>query len=220
MDEKNSTQQLDDEILKKHFRVAIFGSARISENDEQYQQVFKLAQMIGAKGFDIVTGGGPGLMEAANAGHQTGDVIDRADSIGLTIKLTTEERANMHLDLHQHFETFSKRLDRFMMLSNVVVVMPGGVGTCLELFYTWQLTQVRHICSMPIILFGDMWRKLVQWLEKGPVAAGLISKDDLSNIYVVKDSRETMNIINNCAEIFQHDQKNYCVNYKKYPLDR
>lgn len=220
MEENHKHGNVEDEVYKKHFRVSIFGSARIKPGDEQYKQVFELAKAIGAKGHDIVTGGGPGMMEAANAGHRAGDVTDVADSIGLTIKLQFEEKGNRHLDLQKHFEKFSNRLDHFMALSNVVVVTPGGIGTCLELFYTWQLTQVKHICSMPIILLGEMWEDLIKWVKEGPLAAELISQKDMANIYVVKDNQEAIKIINNCHEVYKKEQENYCFNYLKYPLDK
>ena len=125
------------QIDVERFRVAIFGSARIKENDSRYKQIYTLAKMIAAEGFDVVTGGGPGIMEAANKGHKDGRKKGKiVHSFGLNIVLPKEQTANKHLDIKKDFERFSERLDYFMYLSNVVVVAPGGVGTLLEFFYT------------------------------------------------------------------------------------
>ena len=130
------------ELNKNDFCVAIFGSARIKETDDQYKEVFELARRIGNRKYDVVTGGGPGMMEAASAGHECGDKGHDADSIGLTIELPWEAQANKHIEIKEHFSKFSSRLDTFMALSNAVVITPGGIGTCLELFYSWQFVQV------------------------------------------------------------------------------
>ena len=180
--------------MSHHFRVTIFGSARIKENDKIYKQVFKLATEIGKHRFDLVTGGGPGLMNAASSGHQAGDSGNHADSIGLTISLPWEVKANKHLEIKKHFNKFSGRLDEFMKLSNVAVIMPGGIGTSLELFYAWQLIQVKHIAPIPVILIGGMWRELIDWVRKWQVKHGLVDKEDLDNIHVVKSNREAQAI--------------------------
>ncbi|MBI5414376.1 LOG family protein [Candidatus Peregrinibacteria bacterium] len=193
--QKNTWQTLAQELKKNHFRVAIFGSARIKKNDLCYEQVFELASEIGKHHFDIVTGGGPGLMEAANAGHEHGRGKNGAHSIGLTIDLPKENFPNKHLDVREHFAVFSKRLDTFMMLSGAVVIMPGGVGTSLEFFYSWQLSQVKHIPSLPIILYGEMWEHFMQWVADFPLKDGYISPEDLENIHQVRNEEEAMEII-------------------------
>ena len=157
---------IEEELKKKDFRVSIFGSARAKKGDDAYEMVYGLAHKIGEKGIDVVTGGGPGLMEAANEGHQSGKKNGDVHSLGLVIELPWENKANDYLDIEKKYSRFSERLDNFMVLSNVAVITPGGLGTCLELFYTWQLTQVKHICSMPIILVGDMWRSLIEWVKE------------------------------------------------------
>ncbi len=211
------SSDIDKEIDIDHFRVALFGSARIKKDDDFYKQVFELAKRIGQKDIDIVTGGGPGLMEAANSGHKAAN-NGNAHSLGLTIRLPWEAQVNIHLDMIEHFEKFSDRLDHFMVLSNVVIITPGGVGTCLEFFYTWQLTQVKHICHIPIILIGDMWKNLMNWVCIGPVKRGLISNEDMSNVYVVKNNDEAMEIIEKAYEMFLTEGKKYCFNYKKYKI--
>lgn len=129
--------ELGEEFGRKHFRVAIFGSARIKKGDPIYELVYTLAKMISKSGMDIVTGGGPGLMNAASEGHHAGQKGNKLHSIGLRINLPKEDKQATHLDVKKEFHRFSNRLDNFMRLSNIVVVASGGVGTLLELFYTW-----------------------------------------------------------------------------------
>jgi len=211
--------RLSKEEKREHFRVTIFGSARIQKNDKIYKDVSALAEEIGKHNFDIITGGGPGLMQAANEGHQKGKKSGKAHSIGITIELPFESKANKYLDIRKHFERFSDRLDEFMILSNVAVVMPGGIGTCLELFYSWQLTQVKHICNMPIILVGDMWAELIEWAKGTMLKEGRMSPEDLNNIFVVKDNEEAMKIILKANDVYIKEGENYCLNFKKYKLD-
>ena len=201
------------ELKRRDFRVTIFGSARIQPAHKTYKQVFNLARDIGRHRFDIITGGGPGLMEAANAGHEAGDREDFSDSIGLSIKLPKEQHDNPHLDLAKHFSKFSNRLDNFMALSSVAIIMPGGVGTCLEFFYTWQLIQVKHIHPIPIILVGKMWKRLIQWIKKYPLKTGLINAKELECLHVVKDNREAMKIIMQTHEKFLEGKEKSNKNY-------
>ena len=133
------TLNIEDEISSRHFHVAIFGSARIQKDDSNYKLIYTLAKMISQLGLDLVTGGGPGLMNAASEGHHAGRNGKRLHSVGLRINLPFEQEEATHLDVKREFNRFSTRLDYFMNLSNVVVVAPGGVSTLLEFFYTWQL---------------------------------------------------------------------------------
>jgi uncharacterized protein (TIGR00730 family) len=190
----NKVQQLNeviadiDSILTEmetdFYRVCIFGSARIGADSPYYQEAFELAKELAMRGVDIVTGGGPGLMEAANRGAKEGCNLSR--SIGLPIELPFETDANAHLDVKHHHKRFSSRLDEFMRISHAVVITPGGIGTLLELFYTWQLMQVNHIKPRPFILMGhSMFDPLLKYLEDVPVALNLMSRDDLRMIKVV-----------------------------------
>lgn len=210
---------VEEELKIDQFRVTIFGSARIKEDDQVFKQVHDLARLIGGKGYDLVTGGGPGLMMAASKGHEAGDKKHKADSIGLTIRLPWEAKENKHLEIKKHFNRFSDRLDHFMALSNVVVVTPGGIGTVLELFYTWQLIQVRHICPIPIILVGTMWKKLIDWVKAYPLKQGLVSPEDMNCIYIVKNNKEAMKIIDKANEVYKKHDGDYCANIHLYKLD-
>ena len=186
---------LNRELKKCDFGVAIFGSARVQMNKKVYKEVFDLAKTIGMHGYDLITGGGPGLMEAASAGHAAGDQLRRADLIGLTIKLPFEQSINQYLELRKDFTTFSARLEHFMALSNVLVVSSGGIGTMLELFFSWQLLQVHHLEFKPIILVGKMWHDLISWMKKYMLREHLVSKDDFRFIHLVRNEKEAIKII-------------------------
>ncbi len=201
---------------KKRFRVAIFGSARITKNDPIYDQVYNLAKLIAGKHFDVVTGGGPGLMDAASKGHKDGRTGNDSYSIGLNIKLPHEQKPNWHLDIKQEYNRFSTRLDTFMSLSNAIVVAPGGVGTLLEFVYTWQLVQVEHICDTPIILLGDQWQAFLEWVENHLLKHNFLDKKDLNDIFLAKDYNDAFNIITHCFQAYQQGEENICLNLQQY----
>ncbi|MBI4975509.1 LOG family protein [Candidatus Peregrinibacteria bacterium] len=210
---------LQKELRKNDFRISIFGSARVKSGNKIYKDTFKLAKEIAKHGFDIVTGGGPGLMEAANKGHEEGDINDILDSIGLKIELPWENKINPYVEIKKTFKRFSERLDNFMKLSCAVVIMPGGVGTCLEFFYTWQLVQVHHICPIPVILVGEMWKKLIEWARKYPLKNGFINEEEFGQIYLAKDVEDAIKIIIKTYKVFKKEGENYCTNIKKYKLN-
>ena len=207
-------------INKNHFRVAIFGSARLKPNHPAYKLVYQLAKSVAKENIDLITGGGPGLMDAASKGHHAGRKIKGKNqndihSIGLTIKLPHEQYDGYHLDIKKDFAKFSNRLDNFMKLSNVVVVAPGGIGTVLEFFYTWQLLQVKQLCDIPIIMLGSMWEGLIDWVAKQPLKRGLVSKEDFKSIFIVKNNAQAMKIINEAKEAFESGN-HVCKNVEKY----
>ena len=185
----------DDELYRKHFRVAVFGSARVKQNDPTAREIYRLAKLIAAEDIDIVTGGGPGIMHAANKGHRDGRIKKGVLSFGLNIMLPMEQKANRHLDIKREFHRFSERLDTFMMLSNAVVVAPGGVGTLLEFLYAWQLVQVKHIDDIPIILLGRMWTPFLRWVERYPLKRGFLDKEDLDPLFLARNHVEAFEII-------------------------
>lgn len=146
-----------------YYRVTIFGSSRMKDGDAIYGQVRELATELSRLGCDIVTGGGPGLMEAANRGSEEGDPEDRTRSFGLNIEVPREQSVNPYVEKAYTHRTFFTRLHHFVRLSSAFVVMPGGIGTTLEALMVWQLMQVRHITDRPFIMIGTMWRELVGW---------------------------------------------------------
>ena len=166
-------------LEKRYFRVAIFGSSRIQPEDTVYEQVRELARQLSYMGCDIVTGGGPGLMRAANEGARAGAYHYKTRSFGLTILLPMEEQPNPFLDEVKQHSTFFSRLHQFIRLSHACIVMDGGIGTTLEAMMMWQLLQVGMLRNRPLIFVGPMWRGLRQWIEKDIVARGLASPGDL-----------------------------------------
>lgn len=186
------------EYIGDYFRVCIFGSARIKPDDDTYKTAERLALMLGEQGIDVLTGGGPGLMEAANKGAKAGQIKTGAKSrsFGISIDLGVFEAPNEHLDVKHHHKKFSSRLDDFMRLSNAVIVLHGGIGTALELFFSWQLLQVGHISERPLILVGvKFWSGLIDWVKETLIAGGLVSPGDLRWIHIVDTPEEVLQIL-------------------------
>lgn len=155
----------------KYFRVTIFGSSRIRPGDEIYDEVRHLARELSAMGCDIVTGGGPGLMQAANEGAKLGDPENRTRSFGLPIELPLrEEEPNPFVEKIYRHRTFFTRLHHFVRLSSAFIVVRGGIGTLLETSLVWQLCQVKHVDDVPLIFIGDMWKELVEWAKRNMLA--------------------------------------------------
>jgi len=202
--------------MDPHYRVVIFGSARIKEGDEEYKDVYKIAKGLAESGFDVVTGGGPGIMQAANAGHKS--VESDSHSIGLNITLPSEQEANKYLDIKKEFDRFSGRLDAFMSLSDAVVVATGGIGTLLEFFYTWQLIQVKHICETPIILYGEMWTGLIKWMRAEVLSRKLFDINDMHNIIHIRSAEKVVSFIRQVHED-RSSMEHVCVNYDKYRVE-
>ena len=189
----NDLDQIQPERVE-HYRVSVFGSSRIRHGDPIYEEVKKLSSELARLGVDIVTGGGPGLMEAANAGAREGQT-GKSRSYGLAIHLPSEEAANPFVDKVFRHRTFFSRLHHFIRLSSAFIVMPGGIGTALELFMVWQLLQVKHMKEHPLILVGTMWPGLIEWMRATMVERGLVSPPDFDVIKVVGSSDEAIPII-------------------------
>ena len=172
--------------------VAFFGSARTPEDDPMYAQARALARRLGESGFSIVTGGGPGIMEAANRGAREGG----AQSIGLAIELPHEEAPNPHLDIELVFHYFFVRKVMFVRYSSGFVVFPGGFGTLDELFEAATLRQTDKIRDFPIVLFGSSyWQGLVDWLRDSVQAEGKVSPGDLDMLEVTDDPDRVVEIL-------------------------
>jgi uncharacterized protein (TIGR00730 family) len=195
----NDLDQIQPERVE-HYRVSIFGSSRIRRGDPIYEQVKQLSADLAKMGVDIVTGGGPGLMEAANAGAFEGKQDGKSRSYGLAIHLPSEEQANPFVDKVFRHRTFFSRLHHFIRLSSAFIVMPGGVGTALELFMVWQLLQVKHMKEHPLILVGTMWPGLIDWIRGTMLERGLISSSDFDVVKIVGSSEEAVPIIRESYE--------------------
>jgi uncharacterized protein (TIGR00730 family) len=146
---------------RERYRVAIFGSARAQPGSFVYEEVKRVAAAFTEMGCDIVTGGGPGLMQAANQGAASAGRANR--SMGIRVELPFEQEVNPFVEMAFEHKTFFSRLHHFVIASDAFVVVPGGIGTVLEMLMIWQLLQVRHIENVPLILVGKMWSGLVEW---------------------------------------------------------
>jgi len=145
---------------RDRYRVTIFGSARAKPGSFAYEETKRVAKTLAEIGCDIVTGGGPGLMQAANEGVNT---ADSARSVGIRVDLPFEQSVNPFVELAFEHRTFFTRLHHFVLASDAFIVAPGGIGTVLETVMIWQLLQVKHVENVPLILVGKMWQGLVDW---------------------------------------------------------
>lgn len=179
------------------YRVSIFGSARVGTDQFAYQEVKRLAAALASMGCDIITGGGPGMMQAANEGAAEADPEDKVRSVGIRIQLPFEQGSNPYVEKEYEHQTFFTRLHHFVVASDAFVVTPGGIGTVLEAMIVWQLLQVGHRKDTPLILAGDMWKGLIAWMEKEMLNAHpqLISPHDLHIPYCVSTCEEAVDIL-------------------------
>ncbi len=172
--------------------VSIFGSARSGRNHIYYQDAVRISQALSEAGFSIITGGGPGIMEAANLGASRGE----GRSIGLNIKLPFEQDPNRFADIVIHFNYFFARKVMFVKYACGFVALPGGFGTLDEVFEALTLKQTRKIHDFPVILFGTAyWEGLLDWFTEQLLADKMISKRDLKLFTVTDDVDEVVEII-------------------------
>jgi uncharacterized protein (TIGR00730 family) len=148
---------------RERFRVTIFGSARIPADHWVYGAVRDLAAELTRMGCAIVTGGGPGLMRAANEGAASAGPPTPGQSVGIRVHLPFEQETNPFVSEVFEHRAFFSRLHHFVLVSDAFIVVPGGIGTVLELMMVWQLLQVRQLDRVPLILVGPMWPELVRW---------------------------------------------------------
>ena len=193
---------------RKEFRVTIFGSARISKDHWVYGAVRDLARELAAMGCAIVTGGGPGLMEAANEGAAQAGVPAPGNSVGIRVHLPFEQEINPFVRQAYAHRTFFSRLHHFVLVSDAFVVVPGGIGTMLELSMVWQLLQVRNLEHAPLILVGRMWADLVAWARQYLLRpdSELASPEDLQIPRCVDTAEQAMAIIREHYELWRQHQ--------------
>jgi uncharacterized protein (TIGR00730 family) len=182
---------------RQNYRVTIFGSARLQPGAVAYESVKKLAAELTTMGCDILTGGGPGLMQAANEGAHLVDPEGLRRSIGINIELPFEQEINPFVSQAYGHRTFFSRLHHFMIISDAFVVVPGGIGTLLEMSLVWQLLQVRKLYNNPLILVGKMWAELVDWSRRSMLIEGseLASEVDFTIPHCVSTIEETISLI-------------------------
>jgi uncharacterized protein (TIGR00730 family) len=148
---------------KDRYRVTIFGSARAKPGTLAYDETKRAAKALAELDCDIITGGGPGLMQAANEGV---GLAGKSESLGIRVDLPFEQEVNPFVELAFEHRTFFTRLHHFVLASDAFIVAPGGIGTVLETMMIWQLLQVRHLEQTPLILVGKMWPGLIQWVRE------------------------------------------------------
>ena len=148
---------------RQNYRVTIFGSARIKPDTPAYDAVKKLASELTSMGCDILTGGGPGLMQAANEGAHSAAPEGKLRSVGINIELPYEQSVNSFVGQAFGHSTFFSRLHHFMLVSDAFIVVPGGIGSLLEMSLAWQLLQVQKLQNTPLVLIGKMWSSLIDW---------------------------------------------------------
>lgn len=174
--------------------ISVFGSSRIDNDNENYKLGVSIAQGLAEKGFGIITGGGPGVMEAGNKGAQ----LANGKSVGLNIDLPFEQFANPYIDddYNLDFEYFFVRKVMFVKFAVAFVVLPGGVGTLDELFEAITLVQTNKIDKIPIILVNtSFWGGLIEWLKEQLLAQGMIDDDNLNLIQLVNTKEEVFTLI-------------------------
>ena len=172
--------------------VSFFGSARALPGDEAYEKTVAIARMLAENGFHIITGGGPGLMEAGNKGAREGG----GKSIGLNIHLPMEQEANAYANIKISFKYFFVRKVMFIKYAQAYVGMPGGFGTLDEIFEAITLIQTKRIKPFPVILVGsDYWQPLWQWIKETLLARKLISPEDLDLVTILDSPDDVVRTI-------------------------
>ena len=183
--------------------VSIFGSARTKPDDPMFRQAETLAARLSEQGFTVITGGGPGIMTAANKGAKEADGV----SVGLAIDLPRETGLNPYVDLPAYFRYFFVRKTMFVKYAQAFVIFPGGFGTFDELFESLTLVQTDKIDHFPIILFdSSYWAGLIDWLRAQVVERGNVSAQDLELFRVSDDIEEVVDVI---AESYRAREANH-----------
>ena len=172
--------------------VSIFGSARVGQGDETYEKTVAIARRLSEKGFHIITGGGPGIMEAGNKGAKEGGT----KSIGLNIVLPMEQEANAYADVQVDFKYFFVRKLMFVKYAQAYIGMPGGFGTLDELFEAITLIQTKRIKPFPVVLVGsDYWNPLWDWVRGTLLKHKYISPENIDLVTILDDADEVVKAI-------------------------
>ncbi len=188
--------------------VSLFGGARFTEESPYYRAAMAIAEGLCAANIAVITGGGPGIMEAGNRGCKN----EAARSVGLNIELPHEQRANPYLDLSLSFRYFFVRKLMFVKYAIGYVIFPGGFGTMDEFFESLTLIQTGKIRRFPIVLYGkEYWEELVDWLKRRMLGEGCISVEDLDLFHLVDSPAEALDILKahalSCEQTFDGDRR-------------
>ena len=177
--------------------VSVFGSARVKPDSELYETARRVGQLFAESGFAVVTGGGPGVMEAANRGAQEAGGL----SVGFGIELPHEQSVNPYLDLSLVFKHFYARKTMLVKAAEGFVMMPGGFGTLDEMFEALTLIQTGKVFNFPVVLFGqDHWGGLVEWINERLLTEGLISAQDEELLFETDDPEVAVKLVVECYE--------------------
>ena len=181
-----------DELASLTRGISIFGSARIEPDNEYYQAAVETGRLLARAGYAVITGGGPGIMEAGNRGaYEAGKV-----SVGCNIELPFEQAPNPYQTKSLSFKYFFVRKTMFIKYSNAYIIFPGGFGTMDELFEALTLIQTRKIRNFPVVLFGSSyWQGLLQWITTTMLHEGYIGEEDLKLIHLTDSPQEAVNFI-------------------------
>jgi len=181
------------EILPKVGKaVSIFGSSRIKSNNKYYKLAEEIAYLLAKEGYAIITGSGPGVMEAANRGAKRAG----GHSVGLNIQIPSEQKPNKYVDTLLDFHYFFVRKVMFVKYARAFVIMPGGYGTLDEFYEAINLIQTQRISKFPVVLFGsEYWKGMLYWLGDTVLKNGNISKEDLNIFTVVDNPKEAVRAI-------------------------
>lgn len=179
------------------YRVTIFGSARAKPGSPAYSETRRVARALTEMGCDIITGGGPGLMQAANEGASEANAGEHDKSLGIRIALPFEQEVNPFVEQAFVHDTFFTRLHHFVLASDAFIVAPGGIGTVLEAMMIWQLLQVRHLEGTPFLMVGRMWPGLVDWARKTMLDedSPYVDHEDLELPVCLADADEAIAVI-------------------------
>jgi uncharacterized protein (TIGR00730 family) len=179
---------------RDRYRVTIFGSARARPGTLAYEETKRASKALAGLGCDIITGGGPGLMQAANEGVE---LAGKSESLGIRVDLPFEQEVNPFVELAFEHRTFFTRLHHFVLASDAFIVAPGGIGTVLETMMIWQLLQVRHLERTPLIMVGKMWPGLIAWVRHEMLSfeTPLMNAEDGDIPICVADADEAIEII-------------------------
>jgi uncharacterized protein (TIGR00730 family) len=192
---------------RERYRVTIFGSARVKAGTFGYEETKRLAAALAEMGCDIITGGGPGLMQAANEGAAAAP--DRAHSLGIRVDLPFEQDINAFVTQAYEHRTFFTRLHQFVLSSDAFIVAPGGIGTVLESMMIWQLLQVRHLENTPLILVGKMWRGLIEWAHSSmlEIDPPLANPEDMTIPRCVANADEAIALVREHHQVWLSAQQ-------------
>ncbi len=195
--------------------IAIFGSARTQEDDPTYKAAMETACLLSKAGFGIITGGGPGIMEAANKGAQEGGSC----SVGCNIELPFEQTSNPYLDISLEFGYFFVRKTMFVKYSHAFIIFPGGFGTMDELFEALTLIQTKKVKHFPVILFDShYWGGLISWLREHMLASGKISATDIDLLYCADSSEEICRLVVDAYEENCRQEKEHPIRYHEQSI--